>query len=209
VSKVDPISPWQDLPRAPTSSVIPGEDVEAWNSGFGFLKAAQARAQMIATAAGESGYKKGYQDGLREGYNAVAKLIATATAQVSKYVNSIDGQVIEAVLAATRSVLGSIPDRELVARAATHAIDARLRTASHVTVKVHPDAVSEVRAAIQQVLAAHAGSNARITVEGDASLPSPLSIELHAPSGVVNAGIGPQLSALERTMRMQPGKASR
>ena len=208
MSKVDRISPWQDLPRAPTSSVIRGEDVEAWNSGFGFLKTAQARAQMIEKAARESGYAAGYQEGLRDGHNAVAEQIANATAQVSKYVNSIDGQVIEAVVAATRSVLGSIPDRELVVRAATHAIDARLRAASHVTVKVHPDVAKEVRAAVQQAQAARAGDTPRISVEADASLPNRLSIELHTPSGVVNAGINPQLSALERAMRMRPGKAS-
>src|SRR5262245_47571726 len=117
VTKIDRLSPWQDLPRAPPRSVVPNEDVEAWNTGYGFLKAAQARAQIIEKAARDSGYAAGYGEGLRDGQTAIAEQIANAAAQVSNYVSSIDGEVITAVMTAVRSVLGSVPEQELVARA--------------------------------------------------------------------------------------------
>src|SRR5262249_27681881 len=73
----------QDLPRAPTSAVVRREDVEAWKSGFAFMRAAEARARMIEEAARdalqaarERGYAEGYRTGLSEGQKAMSEQIA-------------------------------------------------------------------------------------------------------------------------------------
>src|SRR5262245_22906507 len=160
---------------------------------------------MVEKAARESGYAAGYQDGLREGQEAAAELITNAAAQVSQYVDSIGDRVTEAVLAATRGVLGGMPPLELVTRTVQHTIDSRLRNAADVTVRVHPEMADGVRSAMQQVQTERAGTM-RITVEADASQPSRWSIELRAPDKVVNASIEQQVAALGRSMRIRLGR---
>jgi type III secretion protein L len=207
VTKIDRTSPWQDLPRAPTTTVVPREQAEAWNSGFGFMKAAQARARMIEEAARdahlaarERGYAEGYRAGLSEGQKAMSEQIAKTSVEVSRYLNSIDGQIAGTVMAAVRSVLGDVPDAKLAIDAATHAMG-RLRDAASLLVKVHPDVAKEVDAALQ-AFAARSGSSVR--VEADPGLPTRASLVLQTPFAVVNAGIEEQLIAIERAMRARP-----
>src|SRR5262245_35881753 len=90
VTKIDRTSSGQDLPRAPTSAVVRREDVEAWKSGFAFMKAAEARAGMIEKAAlvahqtaRERGYAEGYRAGLSEGQKAMSEQIAKTSIEVS------------------------------------------------------------------------------------------------------------------------------
>jgi type III secretion protein L len=208
VTNIDRTSLWQDLPLAPTSSVVRPQDVEAWKNGFAFMKAAQARARMIEDAARaahlaarERGHAEGYQAGLREGQKAMSEQVARTSVEVSKYLNSIDGQIVATVvMAAVRSVLGDIPDSKLAIDAATHAMR-RLRDAASLLVKVHPDVAREVDAALQ-ALAERSGSSVR--VEADPALPSRTSMVLQTPFAVVNAGIEEQLAAIERAMRARP-----
>lgn len=207
MTKIDRTSSWQDLPLGPTNSVVREKDAEAWNSGFGFMKAAQARARMIEDAARaahqaarDRGYAEGYQAGLGEAQKAMSEQVVRTSIEVSKYLSSIDGQIVSTVMAAIQSVLGALPDTDKVIKAAGHAMG-RLRDAATFVVKVHPDVAKEVDAALQ-ALAARSGSSVR--VEADPALPSRTSLELHTPFAVVNAGIEEQLLAIERAMRARP-----
>lgn len=212
VPRIDRASSGQDLPRAPTSSVVRREDVEAWKSGFAFMKAAQARARMIEDAgrdahqaARERGYTEGYRAGLSEGQKAISEQVAKTAIEVSRYLETIDDQIVETVTAAVRSVLGSIPDSDLVIKAAAQVICkhamGRLRDAATVVAKVHPDVAKEVDARLQP-LTARSGISVR--VEADPGLPSRTSMVLQTPFAVINAGIDVQLAAIERAMRASP-----
>jgi type III secretion protein L len=207
VTKIDRTSPWHDLPPAPTTSVMRPKDFEAWKNGFAFKEAAQARARMIEEAARdahraarERGYDEGYRAGLSEGQKAISEQIAKTSVEVSKYLNSIDGQIVGTVMAAVRSVLGGIPHSKQVIDAATDAMNG-LRDTTSLRVRAHPDVAKEVDAALQ-TLAARSGSSVR--VEADPGLPSRTSLVLETPFAVVNAGIEEQLAAIERAMRARP-----
>jgi len=212
VTKIDRTSSGQDLPRAPTSAVVRREDVEAWKSGFAFMKAAEARAGMIEKAAlvahqtaRERGYAEGYRAGLSEGQKVMSEQIAKTSIEVSKYLNAIDGQIVGTVMAAIRSVLGSVPDSDLVIKAAGQVMCRqameRLHGAATLVAKVHPDMVNEVDAALQALVARSGGS---VRVEADPGLPSRTSLVLQTPFAVVNASIEEQLSAIEQAMRSGP-----
>jgi type III secretion protein L len=212
VTRIDRTSSGQDLPRAPTSAVVRREDVEAWKSGFAFMKAAEARARMIEEAARdarqserERGYAEGYQAGLTAGQKVMSEQVAKASIEVSKYLNTIDGQIVGTVMAAIRSVLGSVPESDLVIKAAAQVICKqsmdRLQGAATLVAKVHPDVAKEVDAALQ-ALAARSGGSVRVEV--DPGLASRTSLVLQTPFAVVNAGIEEQLSAIEQAMRASP-----
>jgi len=217
VTRIDRTSSEQDLPRAPTSAVVRREDVEAWKSGFAFMKAAEARARMIektardaCQAARESGHAEGYRAGLSEGQKVMSEQVAKASIELSKYLNAIESEIVGTVMAAVRSVLGSVPESDLVIKAATQVICRqamdRLRGAATLVAKVHPDVANDVDAALL-ALAARSGGNVRVEV--DPGLPSRTSLVLQTPFAVVNAGIEEQLLAIERAMRSSPRNTPR
>src|SRR5262245_8896620 len=83
VHRIDRTSSGQELPRSPTSAVVRREDVEAWKTGFAFMKAAEARARMIEEAARdafqaarERGHAEGYRAGVSEAQKAMAGQLA-------------------------------------------------------------------------------------------------------------------------------------
>jgi type III secretion protein L len=215
VTRIDRTSSGQELPRSPTSAVVRREDVEAWKSGFAFMKAAEARARMIEEAARdafqaarERGHAEGYRAGVSEAQKAMAEQLAKTSIEVSKYLNAIDGQIVGTVMAAIRSVLGGVPDADLVIKAAAQVMCRqameRLHGAATLVAKVHPDMVNEVDAALQALVARSGGS---VRVEADPGLPSRTSLVLQTPFAVVNAGIEEQLSAIEQAMRASPRSA--
>lgn len=203
VTRIDRTSSGQDLPQAPTSAVVRREDVEAWRSGFAFMKAAEARAGTIEEtvrdahqAAHKAGYAEGYRAGLSKGQEDIS-------GQVSKYLSTIEGQIVGTVMDIVRSMLGKVPDCDLVINACKQAMG-RLHGAATLVVKVHPDVAMDVGTALQEL--AEPGSKLRVEV--DPGLPSPKSLVLQTPRAVVSAGIEEQLAELERAMRASPRKTT-
>lgn len=189
----------RDLPRAPGRKIVRAAEESAWRDGFRFLT--EIRSIQAAERA------RGFAEGKAAGSQEASRLVAQTSAQVQKYMASLDKQVAQLAFDIVRRVLGEFDDSELVARAARAAL-ADLREAKAVTIKVHPSAALRVSEAIADLVEAGGEDGFAVSIETDAEM-AEQSCVLSTEFAVVEATVETQLAAIAQAMGLPPQKTAR
>lgn len=181
----------------PRGRVIPAKDIEAWETGQAYLKAAAEEAEKLkqeSRLAYEEAKRIGIEEGRKEGAAAAAKLLAETTVRADQHLARSDRQLIDLALAVVRRVLGDFDVGQLTRNAVRHAL-AKQRQEQHLTLYVAPDMVDSLRADVDGLF-----DNAMrhlITVEPDSRLDQG-QCRLASDVGFVDLGIEAQLRAIHQ-----------
>jgi type III secretion protein L len=187
-----------DLPKAPGGKIIRAAQEGAWRDGFRFL------TEVGALQAAERA--KAYAEGKAAGTQEASKLVLETSAQVRRYMASLDKQVAQLAFDIVRRIFSEFDDRELVARATRNAL-ADFHEAKAVTIKVHPSVEKHVRRAIADLVAAGGEDGLAVTIETDAEIGERICV-LSTEFAVVEATVETQLAAIAQAMGMAPAKAA-
>lgn len=188
----------RDLPKAPGGKVVRAAEERAWRDGFRFL------AEIQALQAAERA--RGFAEGKAAGSQEASRLVAQTSAQVEKYMASLDRQVAQLAFDIVRRVLSEFDDGELVARAARAAL-VDLREAKAVTIRVHPSAGLQVSRAIADLVEAGGDDAFAVSIETDEEMPA-RSCVLSTEFAVVEATIETQLAAIAQAMGLPAAKTA-
>ncbi|MEM9439730.1 MAG: type III secretion system stator protein SctL [Pseudomonadota bacterium] len=181
----------------PRGRVIPAKDIEAWETGRAYLKAAAEEAAKLkqeAQLAYEEAKQRGMEQGREEGAVAAAKLLAETTARADQHLAKSDRQLIDLALAVVRRVLGDFDVGQLTRNAVRHALS-RQRQEQHLTLYVAPDMVDSLRADVDGLF--DSAVRHLITVEPDSQLDKG-QCRLASDVGFVDLGIEAQLRAIHQ-----------
>ncbi|MGI9434684.1 MAG: type III secretion system stator protein SctL [Geminicoccaceae bacterium] len=181
----------------PRGRIVRAEDVNAWENGLAFLKAARREAAGIraeAALAREQEKVRGFEDGKKEGAEEIARLLAETCARADRFFTEADEQVVELAVAVVQRMFGDLDTRQLIGKAVQHALQQQ-RLDQHLTLYTSPDMVDELR----ETISASFDERQRhlITVEADVRLDFG-ACRLASPVGFVDLGPDAQLRALRR-----------
>lgn len=181
----------------PRARVIPAKDIEAWETGKAYLKAAAEEAERLkqeARIAYEKAKRQGFQEGRREGAAAASKILAETAQKADQHLAKSDRQLIDLALAVVRRVLGDFDVGQLTRNAVRHAI-AKQRQDQHLTLYVAPDMVDPLRADVDALF--DPAVRHLITIEPDSRLDQG-QCRLASDVGFVDLGIEAQLRAIHQ-----------
>ena len=175
---------------APTAAVIRAEEDGLWQDAAAALAGARAdaadlcrRAEQEYAAQVEAGYEAGRAAAAAEMFTIVAR----TAKQAERHLAAMQAALPSLVCAAVEQILGSFSDEELLRRSVAHAV-ARTRRASTATLRVPPEKLEAIRAAVSSMADGAEG----IFVEADATLP-PDGCVLSSAYGVAELGPAAQL----------------
>jgi type III secretion protein L len=181
----------------PRGRVIPAKDIEAWETGKAFLKAAADEADRLkqdARIAYEEAKRQGFEEGRKEGAADAAKLLAETARKADQHLARSDRQLIDLALAVVRRVLGDFDVGQLTRNAVRHALS-RQRQDQHLTLYVTPGMVDSLRADVDRLF--DPGVRHLITIEPDSRLEQG-QCRLASDVGFVDLGIEAQLRAIHQ-----------
>ncbi len=184
-----PIAP-DDLPTEPGSRIVRADQAGVWLDGYEFLAAVREAASKVDEEAQNTyaaAYEKGYEAGRAAGVVDASRLVRDTTLAVDDYLSKLEHEIGALAMSVVRRIIGDLDVTELVARAAAQAL-AEFREAKTLKVRVHPVAVSRVRAALE-------ASHLAVTIESDPGLDEGACI-VSSDFAVIDASIEEQLRAL-------------
>jgi type III secretion protein L len=188
----------QTPPRyRPRGRVIPAKDIEAWETGKAYLKAAAEEAERLkeeARGAYEEAKRRGFEEGRKEGAAAAAKLLAETAQKADLHLARSDRQLVDLALAVVRRVLGDFDVGQLVRNAVRHAL-AKERQDQHLTLYVAPEMVDPLRADVDGLF--DPAVRHLIAIEPDSRLDQG-QCRLASDVGFVDLGIEAQLRAIHQ-----------
>lgn len=204
----DAAAPNHDLPTRPVGRVLRAAEATAWQEGFAFREAAKRESAELRDAARKayaSEYAQGYDDGLIAGSAEAVQLLTATTVSVDRYLEKLEGEVIDLALDVVRKMLGGFDAGTLVAKAARQAI-ADVRRAKYLRISVHPDMLDTVRTELNDMLAA-GEIGFSVEIEADGQLAHHACV-VKTDAAVVDASIEGQLAALRSALQAKAGGAA-
>ncbi len=170
-----------------------------------YRKARQAMAEGIARrdqiiGAALSAFEAEQQRGFREGREA-ARLEQTANmieiiSQTVDYFAKVEAQMVDLVVDAVRRIANDFDDREKVIKVVRNSL-ALVRNQKHITVKVHPSRLDELKANTHSLEEAYPGIE-NIEAIADPSIADD-SCVIESDIGQVEASMSGQIEALRTT----------
>lgn len=128
------------LPDRPPGKIVRREQVEAWNDGFAFLKAARERANGLEAEVEhdrEQARTRGYDEGLASGRRKAAREFGQLRRQADHYFDTLSEPLAKLSLDIVQRLLRTFDDHELIQRFVAEAI-AELRDATRIVIRVAP-----------------------------------------------------------------------
>lgn len=184
----------------PRGRIVPAADVEAWQTGCGYLDAAKREAKRIRTDAVdafEQEKQRGFAEGRKEGAEAAAQLLTETSARADRYLADADGQLVDLAMAVVQRVLGDFDVRDLTLRAVEEALS-KQRKDQPLVVYASPEMIDRLCSKIDESVGE--GVRHLITVEADPKLEVG-DCRLASEVGFVELGIEAQLRALHQGLR--------
>ena len=184
-------------PPKPNGRILRAADFSGLEDAKSAIEDAKRQAAKIRSAAEAVAQKKqreAIEEGRRAGAKEAARIVAETSAKADRYLASINDQVAELVLETVEKILGSFDRKELVLRAATHAVS-KLRRDKQLTIYVAPALVADLRLRLETELGKEQ-TRPLPTVQGDPKLSAGACI-LASELGFVEAGIDAQLAAIK------------
>lgn len=142
----------------------------------------------------EIGYKEGMAKGYTDGQQQVAKLIQSIAERFEAICEERFGDIADAALAATKAIIGTFDDTELVKRLVIQAL-ARIDNGGALTIEVAP--------AMQSKIAEHFAHLAHVKVKAVDELGA-LDCVFQTKTGKILAGLDLQISALSDRWGVAP-----
>lgn len=168
------------------------------------LAAARKEADAIKSAAqGEFERQKalGFEQGMNEGKEEIIMQKMEMVESSVAYLEGMEEKMVDIVMKALKKCVEEIGDKEMVVQIIRKAMGAVVRNQQHITIRVAPDMVSNVKGRLNEILSSFPSLNFADVVE-DSRLENMACI-LETDAGIVDASIDIQLSAIEKSMRKQ------
>lgn len=190
----------RDLPPLLTpGSVIKAEDLPILESASSLLAAAEQKSREINESLERQlaeAREEGRRQGLEEARSEAARIHLKTTADVSKYLGSVQDQLLEALLGCIRSVVLELPPRERMSQLLGKAIS-DLGASQRITLSVNPASATVVNEAIATLGSLMPAAGIEVKVRPDLSEEACL---LETPMGIVDASLDSQLQALRTSL---------
>jgi len=166
------------------------------------VAAAEAEAARIAEeakAAAAEERKRGYEEGLEEGKGEILMQKLDLIDESVRYMESIERKVSDIVMKALKKCVAEIGDDELVVQIVRKSMQAVVRNQQQIRVKVATDMVPVVKAKTAEILKEFPSVSFIEVVEDPRLAGAACVVETEA--GLVEASVGGQLAAIERSIR--------
>jgi type III secretion protein L len=164
------------------------------------ISAAEAKAKTIvsdAKATYESEKKRGYDDGIASGKEEMANQLMELATKSAESFTKLEKDVIEVVARAIRKILGDVDKNELISSVVKNALK-MVRSQKQAVLKVSPSDARFLRDRVCE-LTKETPSIEFLEVVSDNHL-EPGSCLLETDLGVVDASVGVQIAAVEKSL---------
>jgi len=180
-------------------AVVKAEDLAVLEKATSLLAAAEKKSLEIHEALDgqlADAREEGRRQGLEEARTESARIQLKTTVDVSKYLGSIQNQLLEALLGCLRSVILELPPVERLSQLLGKAI-ADLGASQRITLSVNPASAVLVNDALAALGSLIPAGGVEVKVRPD--LPEQ-SCLLETPMGIVDASLESQLQALRASL---------
>lgn len=158
-----------------------------------------ARIAEEAKAAYEAEKRRGYEDGLAAGREAMMMQKLDQLKASIDFMEGVEMKMGELVIKALQKCVAEIDDRDLVFQIVRKSMQAIVRAQRQITIKVAPSMVPVVKARMETILAQFPSVVFAEVVEESRLDETACIVETEA--GTVEASIGNQLAAIEKSIR--------
>jgi type III secretion protein L len=181
--------------------IVRAGDLALYREAEGIVAAAHEQAEAIvagAHAALEAERRRGYEEGRERAAREATQHMAEQMARAEAYRTRVEGGLADVVVQALRKIVGGYDDRERALHAVRNAL-ALVRNQERITVRVHPDNLTHVKARAGELVAEYPAVGL-LDVVADVQLGLDCCV-LDSEIGIVEAGTEGQLAALEAALR--------
>lgn len=190
----------RELPPLLTpGSVVKAEDLPILNKATSLLAAAEQKSREMQESLERQlaeAREEGRRQGLEEARSEAARIHLKTSADVSKYLGSIQDRLLDALLGCVRSVILELPPRERLTQLLGKAIG-DLGASQRITLSVNPASAALVNEALASLGSLIPSGGVEVKVRPD--LPEE-SCLLETPMGIVDASLESQLQALKSSL---------
>ncbi|MBR4354513.1 MAG: HrpE/YscL family type III secretion apparatus protein [Kiritimatiellae bacterium] len=182
--------------------LVKATDLGTVRSAAEIIAAAEAEAARIreeAKAAFEAEKTRGYQKGMADGKMEIAMLKLEQVDSSVAFMEGVEQKMADVVLKALKLFVVEVGDREMVLQIVRKTMNAVIRTQKHVTLKVAPEQVENVRGRIAELRAAYPTVESFDVIE-DSRLQGPACI-LETEAGVADGSVETQLAAIQASLK--------
>lgn len=186
---------------APETKVLKAGEYRELVKANEIIDAAKKEAEKIIHAARqeyESKKKQGYQDGVKAAKMDMSDQMVQAVARNVDYLGSVEDKITSLIVDAVSKIIGSIDSRELIVRLVKKSLSTSIAE-KQIQLRVHRDDAETVRQQMDSILKEFPQVSF-LEVIGDKNLEKGSCI-LESETGTVDASIGVQLSAIERSLK--------
>jgi type III secretion protein L len=189
-----------DLPPLLTpGSIVRAEDLPILEKAASVLAAAEQKSLEIHESLERQlseAKEEGRRQGIEEARAEASQIRLKALADVSNYLGSIQGRLLETLLECMRRVILELPPRERMSQLLGKALD-ELGASQRVTLSVSPANAVLVNEALAQLGSRLPAGGIEVKVRPD--LPEDACV-LETPMGIVDASLESQLLALKSSL---------
>ena len=182
--------------------LVKAEEVSAVCRAEEVIAAAEAEAERIRQAAQlafEAEKKRGYEKGLEDGKaDIVARKLELLDESVA-FMESVEGKMVDVVMQALKKCVMEIGDRELVVQVVRKVMNAVVRNQRHITLKVAPDMMSEVRSRLNEIMADYPLLD-ELDLQEDPRLKGAACL-IETEVGIADASVDTQWVAIEKSLK--------
>lgn len=192
----------KDFAVSSDSRLVKATDLGTVRSAEEIIAAAEAEAARIreeAKAAFEAEKTRGYQKGMADGKMEIAMLKLEQVDSSVAFMEGVEQKMADVVLKALKLFVVEVGDREMVLQIVRKTMNAVIRTQKHVTLKVAPEQVENVRGRIAELRAAYPTVESFDVIE-DGRLQGPACI-LETEAGVADGSVETQLAAIQASLK--------
>ena len=190
----------QELSRPePEGKVIRAQDFWAYRKARQALADGVARRDQIigaALAAFEAEQRRGYRDGQEAARLEQTGNMIEIISQTVEYFSRVEAQMVDLVMDAVRRIASDFDDRDKVVKVVRNSL-ALVRNQKHITVRVHPSRLDDVRHNVNGLQQAFPGIENMEVIADPAVADDACMIE--SDIGRVEASMSGQIEALRST----------
>lgn len=191
----------KDFALSSESRLVKASDLATVRSAEEIIAAAEADAARIreeAKAAFEEEKKRGYEKGLTDGKMEIAMLKLEQVDSSVAFMEGVERKMADVVIQALKSFVMEVGDREMVMQIVRKTMNAVIRTQKHVTLKVAPEQVENVRGRIAELRTVYPTIESFDVIDDPRLKGSACILETEA--GVADASVETQLKAIEKSL---------
>ncbi len=192
----------KDFKIESSSRIVKAQDVAAVRTAKEIIAAAEAEAARLkaeSLAAFEAERKRGFEQGLEEGRAKVVADKLDFAYESAEYMAKVEEKLADVVIKALWKCVAQVGDRTLILEIIRKLMKAVIHNQRHVTLKVPPEMVTDVRARLDEVLADYPALE-HVDVEEDSRLKGAAAI-IETEAGIADASIETQLAAIENSIK--------